>query len=472
MSQSNNKTRKIWLIALILALCVVVTVIVFIRRLDSFFLDDSGAISLITENHSEYDSNTNNPTHDTQQQQPSGTTDSRHENHPNFRTEDGQAVWTTNTSVEIFRMSYENGEHVVTVKSNHGDKIIAPGVDNSYTFKLKNTGDVALDYTMDMDIRFTSDEAEIPMEIRVRRYDGVWVFGREEEYIPVSLTKTTGDSATLGAGKYTYYTLDWMWPFESGNDDWDTMLGNIAVQEDVAVVVSIRTTAMESINPGDASGILPPKTGDNTGILIWILLLICTAVLLLVLGREQVYRGLRKIKNGIRFLLLVVCGLMLGMNLYLANANNIVGNQLPMPFGYGAAVVLSGSMEPTFSEGDLIIVKEEMDYGKNDVVVYQDGNSLVVHRIVDVDEEMVTTKGDANQVADAPISVAAIKGKVLGWIPIAGTIVKGIKTPIGTIVLVLVAIALVEIPNRRQREEDDVKRQELIEEIERLKKEV
>ena len=64
-----------------------------------------------------------------------------------------------------------------------------------------------------------------------------------------------------------------------------------------------------------------------------------------------------KIKDVLRWLLIVVCGLILGVNVYLANANSLVGNQLPMPFGYGAAVVLSGSMEPEFSEGDLIIVK-------------------------------------------------------------------------------------------------------------------
>ena len=65
---------------------------------------------------------------------------------------------------------------------------------------------------------------------------------------------------------------------------------------------------------------------------------------------------------------------MIGFNVYLANAYGLVGNQLPMPFGYGAAVVLSGSMEPEFSEGDLILIKETKDYLKKfkiNLVVYQ-----------------------------------------------------------------------------------------------------
>ena len=112
-----------------------------------------------------------------------------------------------------------------------------------------------------------------------------------------------------------------------------------------------------------------------------------------------------------RLLLLIFCGLTLGINVYLANANSLVGNQLPMPFGYGAAVVLSGSMEPELSAGDLIVVKEAENYKQNDIVVFQDGNSLVVHRIIQIDGETITTKGDANKVTDEPISITAVKAR-------------------------------------------------------------
>ena len=43
-----------------------------------------------------------------------------------------------------------------------------------------------------------------------------------------------------------------------------------------------------------------------------------------------------------RRVVLVLLGIVLGVNVYLANAQRLVGNQLPMPFGYGAAMVLSG----------------------------------------------------------------------------------------------------------------------------------
>ena len=176
-------------------------------------------------------------------------------------------------------------------------------------------------------------------------------------------------------------------------------------------------------------------------------------------------------KSTFRLLLLVLCGLLIGVNVYLANANGLVGNQLPMPFGYGASVILSGSMEPEFSKGDLIVVKETEKYKRNDIVVFQSGNSLVVHRIIHIDGETITTKGDANNTADEPINVSAVKGKVLFWIPYVGSVVGFLKTPIGIICIIAAAIALVEIPRRNEKKKDDEERQKIVEEIERLKNE-
>ena len=175
------------------------------------------------------------------------------------------------------------------------------------------------------------------------------------------------------------------------------------------------------------------------------------------------------LKDAFRRLLIILCGFILGVNVYLANANSLLGNQLPMPFGYGAAVVLSGSMEPEFSKGDLLIVAKAETCELGDIVVFQDGNSLVVHRIIDMDGEMITTKGDANNAADAPVSITAVKGVVLFWIPFVGRIVEGLKTPVGTICVIAAAIALLEIPRRNERKKDREERQKIIEEIERLK---
>ena len=176
-----------------------------------------------------------------------------------------------------------------------------------------------------------------------------------------------------------------------------------------------------------------------------------------------------KLKGVFRILLLCLCGTVVGINVYLANARALVGNQLPMPFGVGAAVVLSGSMEPELYKGDLIVVKETTEYAERDVVVYQEGYSLVVHRIISINGEEIITQGDANDTADHPITPKELKGKVIFHIPYLGTLVGIIKTPIGTIVVIALAIVLVEIPRRNDKRKDQEERDKILEEIAKLK---
>ena len=180
----------------------------------------------------------------------------------------------------------------------------------------------------------------------------------------------------------------------------------------------------------------------------------------------------QKRKNIIRWVLLALCGAVLGLNVYHLNSERLIHEQLPMPFGYGSAVVLSGSMEPELSKGDLIIVKESGSYGAGDVVVYQENNILIVHRIISVEEDQITTKGDANPVADEPVKASAVRGEVVASIPFVGTFVNLLKTPFGTVYIIIAAILLVEIPRRREQKQADDERQKVIDEIRRIKDEL
>lgn len=177
------------------------------------------------------------------------------------------------------------------------------------------------------------------------------------------------------------------------------------------------------------------------------------------------------VTTALRLIVLIICGAVLGVNIYLANAKSLGRNQMPMPFGYGASVILSGSMEPELSVGDLIIVGESESYLEGDVVVFQDKTSLIVHRIVEIEGDSIITQGDANNGRDEPITADAIKGKVLFHIDGAGNVVDFLRTPVGTLIIIALAIALVEIPRRREKEADDAEKQKILEEIIRLKKE-
>lgn len=180
----------------------------------------------------------------------------------------------------------------------------------------------------------------------------------------------------------------------------------------------------------------------------------------------------KKLKGIGRTLLLVLVSLILGVNIYTWNARSLTGNQVPMPFGYGASVVLSGSMEPALSVGDLLILKEETSYRVDDIVVYQSGKMAVVHRIVAMDEEAVVTQGDANNTPDEAFPVSAIKGKVIRAIPMAGNLVWALKSPMALLGIMALTVALLELSFRSAKQEKEKEQEKIKAEIRRLMQEL
>lgn len=177
------------------------------------------------------------------------------------------------------------------------------------------------------------------------------------------------------------------------------------------------------------------------------------------------------IKMVARILALACVGVFLGFNIYSWNAKSLTGNVLPMPFGIGTAVVLSGSMEPTLSVDDLIIVKQQDDYKVDDIVVYQSGGMLVVHRIISIQDNMVVTQGDANNTADAEMEISLIKGKMVGQVKNVGSLVRLMKSPLVSIGLLAGVVVLLERSYRKERRQGDDELEKIKEEIRRLKAE-
>ncbi len=77
---------------------------------------------------------------------------------------------------------------------------------------------------------------------------------------------------------------------------------------------------------------------------------------------------------------------------------------VPQYMGYQIYDVVSGSMEPTVPVGSIIYVKEAepSSIKKGDIIAFQSGESIVMHRVVDnkIVEGTFTTKGDANPSED------------------------------------------------------------------------
>lgn len=100
---------------------------------------------------------------------------------------------------------------------------------------------------------------------------------------------------------------------------------------------------------------------------------------------------------------------------------------IPKFLGYMPYDVLTGSMKPSYPVGSLIYVKQvSADTLKTgDIITINNAGTPITHRIVSIDKEqqLVYTKGDANQDADGAVSFNQIIGKAAKvHFPFLGTV--------------------------------------------------
>lgn len=70
------------------------------------------------------------------------------------------------------------------------------------------------------------------------------------------------------------------------------------------------------------------------------------------------------------------------------------------------------SMLPLFKGKEMLLVTAAEDIRRGDVVCYRDGSIFVFHRVVQIKNGTVVTKGDNNLYLDKPISASQILGKI------------------------------------------------------------
>ena len=120
--------------------------------------------------------------------------------------------------------------------------------------------------------------------------------------------------------------------------------------------------------------------------------------------------------------------------------------------GYQVFNVVSGSMEPTYSVGDLLYVKEVDPDGikVGDPITFVLNEELVVatHRVIEIDAENrhFYTKGDANDTADAaPVHFNNVVGVPQFSIPLLGYVSDYIQHPPGLYVAIALGIGLLAV---------------------------
>lgn len=121
---------------------------------------------------------------------------------------------------------------------------------------------------------------------------------------------------------------------------------------------------------------------------------------------------------------------------------------IPWLFKYKPVVVLSGSMEPTLKRGSIIYFNDDnKNLKKDDIITYiVNDKELVSHRIVKIEDDLIETKGDANNMSDPNrVHINDVKGKVQNiTIPYVGYFINIINNNLIIFVPTFVIILILE----------------------------
>jgi signal peptidase len=181
---------------------------------------------------------------------------------------------------------------------------------------------------------------------------------------------------------------------------------------------------------------------------------------------KNVKKVINYIINVLTILLVIILLLVIFNKISLAFSKN----KYPNYFGYTLLEVTSGSMQPTLNIQDILLVKITKDNLKvDDIIAFQQGKDIITHRIIYIDNDTITVKGDSNNVSDTPISINQVIGKVTKVYPNMGVWKKVLLDPkvlIGIfITLILFDFALSYNPKDKKdkkKEENKDKEEEIV----------
>lgn len=151
---------------------------------------------------------------------------------------------------------------------------------------------------------------------------------------------------------------------------------------------------------------------------------------------------LKKILNVFKIVLCVLMVLFIICFCSIVYQKKVLKNDMPNLFGYTGGTIVSGSMEPTIKIGDYVVVNVNKEYKVGDVVMFKRGNAYIAHRVLEIHDDYIITKGDNNETEDVEIPKNTVIGPVVN-------VFKGIGSFLMLIsrykILVLIIVVLIII---------------------------
>ncbi len=150
--------------------------------------------------------------------------------------------------------------------------------------------------------------------------------------------------------------------------------------------------------------------------------------------------------------------IMKGISILMLAAEILILIPLAVPriIGYQTYCIVSASMEPEIPIGSLILVAptDAADLENSQIIAYYRNGAVICHRVVENDRYrgLLTTKGDANELADfESVEYTQVIGKVVWHVSRMGALGEYFSTTAGRLLAIeiLVAAFLLNIIGRR-----------------------
>ena len=181
---------------------------------------------------------------------------------------------------DIFSAEYKNGSGEIFIQSHNGDKVIAPGASTEYTIRIKNDDKVALDYSFKPIVN--KKGPEIPIQVRLITPDQEYLVGDAKTWGTFDDLVDIDYTATIAKNAVHEYELEWRWLYESGNDEYDTLLGNLP-SGSVSIDVGMELHSAVNLS-GKANGTWLDYGVEGILIAIIFFILLLIAIILLIIS--------------------------------------------------------------------------------------------------------------------------------------------------------------------------------------------
>lgn len=193
------------------------------------------------------------------------------------------------SGLTLFKIEYQNETGEITVQGSNGEDLVAPGTAVDYDIRLRNSDDVAIDFVLLPSVRYLTEDP-IPLQVKLVDNYGNYLLGSDTEWVGIDSLNGIAHKGTVREGEVYSYYLSWQWAFESGDDAYDTYLGNREGAVLPGVEVSFLTESTANPNPAQRHTGLHLLDGSFGCCwccwFVWLLLL--AVVLLLVwIGRQR-----------------------------------------------------------------------------------------------------------------------------------------------------------------------------------------